>query len=147
MGIDFTGIGSVADAAKTIVNKLLPDKMSEAEKATAQLGIQQLLTARDNTLDQARRDVIVAELNQGDNYTKRARPTIVYGGLVFIGLVHVVFPMVAAFTNITTPDLALPPEFWWTWGGVTGVYSLGRSAEKRGVKNKLVGAVTGVGGL
>jgi len=147
MEIDLTGIGSVANAAKAIANKFLPDKMSEADKAQAQLGIQGLLTERDNTVDKSRRDIIVAELNQGDNYTKRARPTIVYGGLVFIGLVHVVFPMLKAFFQIDTPEISLPSEFWWTWGGVTGAYSLGRSAEKRGVKNKLVGAITGMGGI
>jgi len=154
MGFDFTGFGSVADLAKTIVDRVAPQKMSEADRAQTQIGLQQLLTERDNTVDQSRRDVIVAELNQGDNYTKRARPTIVYVGLVFIGLVHVVFPMAAAFGSlapgaegIVLPAISLPTEFWWTWGGVTGAYSIGRSAEKRGVKNKLVGMITGAGGI
>ena len=145
--MDLTGLGSVADFAKTVVNKFKGDKMSEAEQAQAQLGVQELVAQRDITLDNARRDIIVAELNQGDNYTKRARPTIVYGGLVFICLVHVVFPMLKAFFQIDTPEISLPSEFWWTWGGVTGAYSLGRSAEKRGVKNKLVGMATGMGGI
>lgn len=145
--MDLTGLGSVANAAKTIVNKFLPDKMSDADRAQAELGIQELLTQRDNTVDAARRDVIVAELTQGDNYTKRARPTIVYAGLAFVGLVHVVFPIANALTGIAAPDITLPAEFWWTWGGVTGVYSLGRSAEKRGTKNKLVGMATGFGGV
>jgi len=147
MEIDLTGIGSVANAAKAIANKFLPDKMSEADKAQAQLGIQGLLTERDNTVDKSRRDIIVAELNQGDNYTKRARPTIIYAGLVFIGLVHVVFPILKGLLQINTPELTLPSQFWWSWSGVSGIYALGRSAEKRGVKNKLVGMITGSGGL
>ena len=144
--MDLTGIGSVAAAAKTIINKFLPDKMGDGEKAKAELELQQILTQRDTALVESKKAVIVAELNQGDNYTKRARPTVVYAGLVFIFIVHVLFPIVAFFCNKEMPTLTLPEEFWWAWGGICSAWVIGRSAEKRGVKNKVVNLITGNGG-
>lgn len=71
-----------------------------------------------------------------ENYTKRARPTVVYAGLVFIGLIHVLLPAVAwtlasAGCAVQPFNLTLPSEFWWAWSGVCGVYAIGRSWEKR----------------
>lgn len=150
MGFDLTGLGSVADFAGTLVKRFLPEKMSDAEKAQAQLEMQQMLQAREDVVINAKRDIMVAEASQGDAYTKRARPSIVYAGLLFIGLVHVVMPMVAwvslawAGKPITDmPSLSLPPEFWWAWTGVVGVYSIGRSAEKRGVASSAISLITG----
>lgn len=143
MGLDITGLGSVADFAKTIVNKIFPDKLSDGEKAQASIAIEQLVTQRETTLIEAQKSVIAAELAQDDNYTKRARPTIVYCGLAFIFLVHVFFPMTAYFTGKPMPTLTLPEEFWWAWGGVCSVWVWGRSMEKQGASNSLITAITG----
>ena len=148
MGLDVAGIGSVADFAKTVVDKVFPDRLSEGERAKAELEIQRLAAARDATVINARRDVIAAELAQEDNYTKRARPTVIYTGLVFIGIVHVLFPVAAFFSGKAMPQLSLPYEFWLAWGGICSVYSLGRSAEKRAKATgapagKLVSLITG----
>jgi len=86
---------------------------------------------------------MVAEMQQADTFTKRARPCLVYAGLVFIFLVHVAFPIIAYLSKETLPALSLPEEFWWAWSGVCGVWVLGRSAEKRGASGKLVGMITG----
>ena len=43
----------------------------------------------------ARQEIIKAEMAQGDLYTKRARPTIVYAGMLFIFLVYVLVPVIA----------------------------------------------------
>lgn len=152
MGIDIAGVGAVADFGQTIVDKFFPDKMSGAEKAEAQLKIQALAQARDNVRDTANKEVMVAELNQGDKYTKRARPSIVYGGLFFIALTEVVFPMAAWCVEVACivgglpkdtipdlPDLTLPVAFWGTWGSVCGVYGIGRTVEK--VKSGQAGPV------
>ncbi len=144
--MDFTGIGSVADAARTIVNKFLPDKMGDGERAKAELQLQKLLSKRDTAVVESKKAVLVAELNQSDNYTKRARPTVVYAGLVFIFIVHVLFPIVAFCCGNDLPELTLPKEFWIAWGGICSVWVIGRSAEKRGVKNKVVNLITGSGG-
>lgn len=141
--MDLTGIGSVADLAKTAIERFFPPKMTDAEKAQAELGLQQMLQERETGLIDATKSVIVAEMQQGDSYTKRARPTIVYSGLVFIFLVHVVLPSIAFFKGTSMPTLSLPEQFWWAWGGVCSVWIIGRSAERRGTTGKLVNMITG----
>ena len=143
MGLDFTGIGSVADAAKSIIERIFPPKMTDAEKAQAQIQLQEMLQLREDKLIEAQKTIIVAEMSQGDNFTKRARPMIVYCGLLFIFLVHVIFPMVTYATKETLPALALPTEFWWAWTGVCGVWVIGRSMEKNGATDKIVKMITG----
>ncbi|MBT9175476.1 MAG: hypothetical protein DDT22_01155 [candidate division WS2 bacterium] len=90
---------------------------------------------------QAKRDIVVAELEQSDTFTKRARPSVVYVGLgaivfnyCFIPFFKFVTGMIAQFWGVTitiAPEpFDLPSEFWWAWGGVLSVYVIGRSTEK-----------------
>lgn len=154
MGLDLTGIGSVADFAKSVVDRIFPPAADPNEKLRAEAHLQQMLEDRENTVVEAKAAVMTAEMNQDDAYTKRGRPTIIYAGLVFIGLVHVVFPMIAwtwqmaKGTEIVMPALSLPGEFWAAWGGAVSIYILGRSAEKSGgemggVLGKFYGMITG----
>ena len=142
--MDLTGFGAVSDLAKTIINKIFPDKFSDAEKAGAELQLQTILLDHEQSTISAQRDIIVAEMAQTDPYTKRARPTIVYAGLAFILVVHVIFPIAAYTLKADLPTLALPDAFWYTWGGVCGVWIFGRSYEKvNGVSNLTSGLITG----
>lgn len=141
--MDLTGLGSVAEMAKGIIDKIFPDRMSEAEKSAAQVRLQAILQERENALIEAQKSVMVAEMGQGDTYTKRARPTIVYAGLLFIFLVHVAFPIITYISGRALPELSLPTEFWWSYTGVCGVWIMGRSMEKNGANNKIVNMVTG----
>jgi len=150
MGFDLTGLGSVADLAGGIVKRCFPPKMTGAEKAEAQIKIQAMIDERENTLIESQKSIIMSEMQQSDRFTKRARPSIVYFGLAAIGLVHVILPMTAWIVLITTgqpmsdmPTIALPGEFWATWGGVCSIWVIGRSAEKKGAGNKLVNMITG----
>ena len=74
--------------------------------------------------------IMTAELKQDDKYTKRARPTVVYGGLAVILLKYILVPFTTELAGIHFPDIAIPAEFWLAWGGVTGVYSFRRTQEK-----------------
>jgi hypothetical protein len=143
LALDITGLGSVADFADTVVKRFFPPKMTDAEKAQAQINLQQMLQARENSLVESQKSIMVSEMQQGDAYTKRARPTLVYAGLAFICLVYVLFPIAAFFTGRPMPQLSLPGEFWAAWGGVCSVWVIGRSAEKRGAANKIVNMITG----
>jgi len=143
MGLDLTGLGSVADFAGTLVERFFPPKMTDAEKAQAQISLQTMLQKREDGLIEAQKSIIVSEMQQGDNFTKRARPMLVYAGLIFIFLVHVLLPMIAFFGKQPIPELTLPKEFWWAWSGVCGIWVIGRSAEKKGTANKLVSMITG----
>jgi len=149
-------IGGVGDLAKSIVDRVWPKKMNEEEKAAAVQQIEAMITARDAEVIKASRDVMVAELEQGDTFTKRARPSIIYIGLGAVVFNHVLIPFInrimewitllgdkslESFAALTPIDL--PPEFWYTWAGVCSVYALGRTAEKRGSRSQVLGWITG----
>jgi len=153
MPIDLTGLGSVAELAKGLVDRFLPPAATETERMAAQLQIQEQLERRESAVLDAQKGIIVAEMQQSDNFTKRARPAIVYFGLAAIGLVHVLLPMIAWIYLASTgkpmdgmPQIVLPGEFWATWGGVCSIWVIGRTMEKRGatgIAGQIAGLVTG----
>ena len=147
--MDLTGIGSVADFATGIMDRFVPKKMEEGERAKVQVELTKAIQAREASVISSQKDILVAELNQSDNFTKRARPSIVYFGLVAIGLNSVLLPWAAWFMieifgkAVELPVIALPEEFWYTWGGVCSVWVWGRSKEKMGANSKIVSMITG----
>jgi hypothetical protein len=145
--IDVTGIGSavssVTGLAKSLVDRFLPPTMGEADKAKAQIEMQELLQNYETTLINTQKDIIVSEMSQQDTFTKRARPTVVYAGLAFIFLVNVFFPIVIFATKGTAPELSLPQEFWWSWSGVVGTWIVGRSAERITGGNSVTRVING----
>lgn len=154
--------GSIVKEVGTIADKF---HLSGEEKQQFKLEMEALLQKRDSELEQTVRKemeskerVLVAELTQGDNYTKRARPTVVYFGLGLIFLNYCLIPGIqfvrgkataqcgqgeAATECAITSGIQLPAEFWWAWGGIVGTWAIGRSFEKSGANNRLVRAVTG----
>jgi len=142
--MDLTGLGSIADLAKGIMDKFWPPSADPNEKLKAQMALQQMIEIRENAVIDAQKNIIVSEMAQGDSYTKRARPTIVYAGLAFIFMVHVVMPILSFFKGTPMPtSITLPAEFWWAWTGVCGIWVIGRSAEKRGAEGAVISAITG----
>lgn len=128
--------------------------LSKEEKQEFKLKMQEYILKMDEKAQETyqseldtRADIIKAELSQGDKYTKRARPTIVYVGLIFIFVIHVLVPVIDFFSkSLTVPaDFNLPPEFWWAWSTVVGIYGVGRTAEKFGMVNKFTQLTTGSG--
>ena len=109
-----------------------------------------IVQKRDSEIEQtiraeldAKTKIIEAELNQGDNFTKRARPTTVYFGLVVIFYNYCVIPTIQMIKGISLSPFELPTEFWVAWGGIVATWSVGRSAEKRGTRNKVTSLITG----
>ena len=144
-----SGTSEILNGVNNIIGKF---RIGPAEKESFKLQLESLLQKRDAEIEntyraeiEAKSDIIKAELAQGDNYTKRARPSVVYLGLVFIFLVHVFLPIVSYLSGKAVPDITLPEEFWWAWGSVVSVYGIGRSFEKTGVRNRLTGIITGSG--
>lgn len=151
--------------AGKIMDRVWPKQATTEEKMAAISQIAPLIEDRDDVIVGHQKDIIVSEMAQGDLYTKRARPTVVYAGLAFIMIVNVLIPSiikVILIINITTSDpgelstlksvvaeltgltsLQLPTEFWWAWSSVVGIWAIGRTAEKRGVANRLVEMITG----
>lgn len=161
------GTASFIDKVSVAARRFITTDKDRHEFA---LELEGLLQARDSEIEQtiraelsAKERVLVAELQQGDNYTKRARPTVVYAGLAFIAFNYVLVPFLGRIVGfvgidgVTADDLAtvtkpleLPVEFWTAWGGICATWVIGRSAEKRGDRNKWVTAITGTkstGGL
>lgn len=156
--MDLTGLGSAFGFAKGIMDRFWPKQASEEEKLEVVSKMLPMIEQRDKTVIEAQKSIIVAEMQQGDNFTKRARPAVVYMGLLFIALVHVIFPimikLIVLFKAATLTaeqiaqvssllELSLPGEFWAAWGAVVSIWSIGRSVERRGAVNKIVGMITG----
>lgn len=143
-----TGAKDVLNGVDDIIGRF---KASPTEKQQFKLELERLLQMRDSEIEQtirselsAKEKVLVAELTQSDNYTKRARPTVVYAGLVFIFLNYILVPTIQSFIpDVAVKPFDLPTEFWVAWGGIVSTWVIGRSAEKRGVRNKAVGLITG----
>ena len=140
--MDITGIGSIADIAGKIIDKIWP-KADPTEKLKAQFELQKILEERENAIIEAQKSIIVAEMQQADPYTKRARPTIVYAGLLAIFLVHVILPYISYFARETYPGIALPTDFWYVWGGVSSIWFVGRTMERRRNDNPIIKSITG----
>ena len=160
-----TVVGSALDFAGGLLDRIWPKQASMDDKMKAIAQIAPLIENRDNEIVSDQKDIIMSEMAQGDNYTKRARPTVVYAGLAFIGIVNVLIPSIikiilAGWILFGDPaemikvksamkeldsltSLQLPGEFWFAWSSVVGIWAIGRSAEKRGVANKIVEMITG----
>src|SRR5210317_1823513 len=104
------GITDVVDSVGNVIDRFT---LSKEEKMEFKLEMQSRLMKMENELEetyrtelQTRSDIIKSEMAQGDNYTKRARPTIVYAGLLFIFFVYVLIPVIAYIGG--TPQTEMP---------------------------------------
>ncbi|MCX7071195.1 MAG: holin family protein [Gammaproteobacteria bacterium] len=127
--------GEVVDKIAAAADRFIT---TDAERNQYRLDAEKLLQARDSEIEQtlraelgAQERILVAELQQDDTFTKRARPAVVYVGLGVIVFNYSVVPVLGWAFNTTPPQFSLPEEFWYAWGGILGVYNLGRSFEKR----------------
>lgn len=144
----FSGsVGGVVEKVGDVVDKF---HLSAEEKEGFKLELESLLQKRDSEIEetvrmelQAKERVLVAELTQGDNYTKRARPTVVYAGLAFIFFNYCLVPIIGSLTGIDFPELELPAGFWAGWTGIVATWSIGRSFEKSGASNRVIRTITG----
>lgn len=138
------GVQGLMDGAKGIISQF---HLSPEDKKKFELEMEALVQKRMSELEntarmelQAKERVLVAELQQGDKFTKRARPMVVYAGLIFIIWNYCVVPI---WHKVAFP---LPTEFWVAWGGIVGTWAIGRSAEKiksGGLIGKAANVITG----
>ncbi len=162
------GAGQVVEQIGNTIDKF---HLSGEEKQEFKLEIQRLVMQRESEIEQtirknleAKERILVAELQQGDSYTKRARPTVVYFGLGMIALNYFLLPVILLLTGNSDQlkhctesvessikyELCerqtlfpLPEEFWVAWGGIVATWAVGRSFEKTSSSNKFSRAVTG----
>lgn len=121
--------GGLSGLVKTVRDTVDEFHLSKEEKAELQLKLEDAATRQFQIMEQsvqaryeAVTKIIQAEMSQGDNYTKRARPTVVYTGLLLF-----IVQVVAQFWQV---ELTIPQDFTYAWAGVVGVWMVGRSYEK-----------------
>ena len=141
--------GSIGKTVEAIGGTIKKFVTTDNDRMQMQKELEAILQKRDSEVEQtiraelnAKAEIIKAELAQGDNFTKRARPSIIYTGLGIVSI-NAVMGWITAFTGHELPPLQVPSEFWYIWGGVCSAYVLGRSAEKRGARNKVTSFITG----
>lgn len=139
--------GGLVESIGNVADKFIT---TDDERNKFKVEMQQVLQKRDSEIEQtlrseleAKERIIVAEMSQGDNYTKRARPTVVYAGLAIIAFNYCVVPALQSLFAVEVSPFMLPQEFWVAWGGCVGIWSIARSVEKRGNNNTVTKAVTG----
>lgn len=147
-----SGAGTLVESVGSTIDKF---HTSKEEKALLKIELEKVLQQRDSEVEQtirselgAKERIIVAELNQGDRYTKRARPTFIYVGLGAIVFNYCLVPLIMLFMKLAGVELEilafdLPVGFWSAWGGIVGSYAIGRSMEKRGNGGKVTELMTG----
>jgi hypothetical protein len=145
----FSGsVGTLVDKVGDIADEF---HLSGEEKRDFQIKMRQLIQSRDSEIEQtirkemdAKEKILVAELTQGDTYTKRARPTVVYAGLLMIFLNYLLVPLISRISGTANVQpFELPGPFWAAWGGIVATWSIGRSFEKSNASNKFSQMVTG----
>lgn len=142
-------VGSLVEQVGDVADKF---HLSGEEKQKFKLEMEALVQRRDLEIEetirtelQSKERVLVAELTQGDTYTKRARPTVVYAGLGFIFMNYCIIPAIQSLAGVQVKPFELPTEFWIGWSGIVATWSIGRSAEKRGARSRLTSIITGSG--
>lgn len=140
-------LGATIESLGSTVKKFVT---TDSDRIKLQNELEVIIQKRDSEIEhtlrktlEAKERVITAELNQDDNYTKRARPTVVYFGILVIIYNHCIIPTIQMLKGLSLEAFNLPTEFWIAWGGIVATWSIGRSSEKRGNKNKLTSLITG----
>lgn len=135
------GAKGIVEAVGSVADRFIQTK---DEKAKFELEVEEVITTRLGQIEESARarmnmtaEIIKAEMASGDAYTKRARPTVVYFGLLLIGWNYGVGPM------LSHPPVELPSEFWLAWGSVISIWSIGRTAERIGIEGKVTKVITG----
>jgi len=159
-----TGAGALVESVGNTLDKFITSK---EEKAQLMIELEKVFQSRMSEIEQTTRAeldmkarIIEAEMKQDDKYTKRARPTIIYTGLIIAFMKIVLFPlivvplmllsnapidMVEMIRSLSIERVPMETEFWFAWTGVTGVYAFGRSREKQGDQSAIAQSMTGNG--
>lgn len=130
------GIQNMAETAKGIIEEfhMSPEQKAEqlAKVQAAQAQAQQAALDYDAKMNDIAGQNIRAEEQSGSPYTRNARPSLIYVGLIAIVWDYCVLPTITILhaTKGTLPAVLLPDWFWQTWGiAVTG-YVMARGLEK-----------------
>lgn len=154
-------IGDFVEGVLGSVGKILTPIIGDKKKRDEVEGeIRTILAGRFEGLEETYRreldlqkEVMLAELKAGDGFTRRARPALVYVGLGIAAVGALIAKLVAAVATWRllggqiTPEQAVSlveavkpllevdgvhASFWTVWGGVAGLWVVGRTRERVG---------------
>lgn len=109
-----------------VLNRIIPDPAKQAE---IQLELTKALVDKDTGILVAMKDVMVADSQQEDKYTKRARPTVVYWSMSMITLIGILGVFGKAETIINSLA-AVPSDLYTLMTVGIGAFSVSRGLEK-----------------
>jgi hypothetical protein len=140
------GFEKVVGSIGTVIDSLHTSKEEKAllENAKLQLVLAAQQAERELTVkleeaylaDAANlREQVKLEVQSADWYVRRARPSIVWIGVVIVGFNLIGVPlgrMIASFwrPDVVVEPMLLPTEFWWTWVTTALGYGAMRSFDK-----------------
>ncbi len=129
-------IGPLVTGAFGLIDKLHLSKQEKLEfKERMQSMVLDHQKEVERTIQEESRStskIITTELKQDDKYTKRARPTVIYVGIVLIVWSYIIVPILVSYNmlNDVGEDGVIPSFFWNSWAAIVAVYAGGRSYEK-----------------
>ncbi len=141
-------IGPLTKNIFGLVDKLHLSKQEKMEfKARAQSLVLEHEKEVGKTIrakEEATSNIIMAEVKQDDKYTKRARPTVIYVGIILIIWSYIITPILNEYLDMDIVN-EIPDFFWYSWSGIVAVYAGGRSYEKSNKKGNASGTSERVG--
>ena len=146
----FTKIFGASDLVESVGKVAKQFITTDQDRMDFEKSVHKLMAKRETEIEMslraeldAKSSILVAELNQKDNFTKRARPTVVYFGLLMIALNYFVVPLLTLLFGTESITFELPTEFWTAWGGIVATWAIGRSVEKVKGANPFTKIATG----
>jgi hypothetical protein len=156
MGFNIASIlgDTIGKSVREIVGAFKLDPIAKAELDKQAMAMQDKIDQRAFELEKvvedhitaeiaARKDIIVAEMSAGDKLTRWARPMIVYAGLFFIFMNHVLPNIIAYWGGRVFTPIGLPTDFWDAWKVVVSVWAVGRTSERIFGRSRVSSLVTG----
>jgi hypothetical protein len=137
---DLTGISSIFDFGSKLIDRILPDKIAQADQRDkAQLALLSMQQSGELTELTESIKAITTEAQSADPWTSRARPSFMYVmyimilGSIPIGILSVFNPNAATqiATGMKAWLAAIPQDMWWMFGAGYLGYTHYRTKEKQ----------------
>lgn len=119
-------ISLIVEAVAPLISKFVPDATQAQQIKGA---IQQALVAQQGAILDATKSVMIADAQQDDKFTKRARPTVVYWSISFTTLIAIL-AMFGAADPVVAALKQIPTELWYLMTAGIGLFGASRGVEK-----------------
>lgn len=129
-----SAIGPVFDGLTKVIGEfhMSPEEKAQAQQAIADAQAKTIQAAQDANiqLNNIAGQNIRAEETNGDAFTSRARPAVIWVGVFAIFWDYCLLPTIAMVWSKALPPVILPDFVWGVWGTIVTGYVFNRTAEK-----------------